>query len=365
MDKDKRKAVNDLIKNFMKDKDPTKVKIGILSEDETLGKIERMSTGVIGFDVLTDGGLVKGKINQIYGGENAGKTTLIFENISHNQANDNDFVAAYLSAEKTFDRDYCTARGVNPESIVLFEGETAENNTDFCIKCVDSETPISFLAVDTLQALSSKQELYKKDKTRSVEDNSIALLPRVYSQFLRMYTSQSVGKLTLLLASQVRADLNVANPAMVTKKQTGGNAIAHYNVLTVEMKRLGDTNWPVTEIPPNSFVTLLRLRKAKIMNRYSGNTIKIYFNKGSFEHKFNVIAIAKDLGVHDGKTFSYTDSTGQVIDLKYRGFNEMYNKIPDEAVNVMCGMLQKKYTDIAMSEMPIKEEPETLEATAE
>jgi recombination protein RecA len=374
---EKKKQAIKMMEKFLKDhkdEEQKKIKIGFLGDNSELGKINKLTTGLIGLDTLTDGGFIKGHINLVYGGEGAGKTTTFFEFIKACQKN-KDFLPGYVSAEKSLDRTYAQQVGVNIDELIVMEGETAENNTDFCIEATDPANGYDLLIVDTLQALSSKQELYKgsSQTVRSTEDNSMALLPRVYSQFFRMYTSKSVGSLTLLLGSQVRTDLS--NPMFAVNRQTGGNALKHYNLLTIEMKRLSDGNWPsgADNIPPNSFVVKLKLDKAKIMNRYRGNTINIYFKEGKFDHKFNLLAIAKDLGITDGKTLNWVKTTesyhnGDIHEsnevLKAKGFNDMYNnKMTSEIYTWLETQIPKVYTKQVLSYIP--EEGDTDEDSTE
>lgn len=364
---EKRKQAVKMMTKFLKDhgdEEQKKIKIGFLKDNPELGKIEKVSTGLIAFDTLTNGGIIKGHVNLIFGGEGSGKTTTFFEIIKNCQQKIKDFLPGYVSAEKSLDRDYAEQIGVVTDDLVVMEGETAENNTDFCIEASDPDNGYDLLIVDTLQALASRQELYKgkTEDIRSTEDNSMALLPRVYSQFFRMYTSKSVGSLTLLFGSQVRTDLS--NPMFAREKQTGGNALKHYNLLDVEMRRMGDGNWPggKENIPPNSFVVQLKLEKAKIMGRYRGNTIMMYFKEGKFEHKFNVVAIAKDLGLHDGKILQYDvpvpDAPKENVierlpaEFKARGFNEFYDKIPDEAVKWLAEQIPIQYTRQVLDYIP-------------
>jgi len=364
---EKRKQAIKMMTKFLKDhddEDQTKIKIGFLKDNPDLGKIEKLPTGLIAIDTLTNGGLVKGHVNLIFGGEGAGKTTTFFNIIKHCQEVIKDFLAGYVSAEKSLDREYAEQIGVDSNELIVMEGETAENNTDFCNVCADPENGYDLLIVDTLQALASKQELYKSSGAeRSTEDNSMALLPRVYSQFFRMYTSKSIGSLTLLFGSQVRTDLS--NPMFAKEKQTGGNALKHYNLLDIEMKRVADSNWPTgaDDVPPNSFVVRLKLEKAKIMGRYRGNTIDMYFKEGKFEHKFNVVAISKKLGLHDGKSLKYPkvyeSSHGYQActeEFKAKGFNDFYNKIPDEAVEYLAKRIPEEYTKQVLDYIPAEGE---------
>ena len=82
----------------------------------------------------------------------------------------------------------------------------------------------------------------------------------------------------------------------------------------------------------------------------------MYFKEGKFEEKFNVLAIAKDLGLYDGKTLIYeTDepladsaSKTKLVEIKARGFTDMYNKIPDEAIAWLKTRLNDAYTKQVM-----------------
>lgn len=368
LSEEKKKSVIKKIDNFMKkftDKKGTikhGIKIGFMGEDHNIGKIEKLPTGIIGFDILTGGGWVKGKINQLWGPPGCGKSTTMLTSIAHSQKHQEDFLGSYLNNEKTLDRDYAEYLGVNLEELLIAEMTTTEESADFVNLLADPDTGVDFVAFDTIQALAPDGELQTSaGKEKSVSDNTMALMPRAWSQFLRMYTSKNLG-MTLILGSQVRMDLG---GFMASLKETGGNAIKHYNILTVQMTKLSTStaNWPWTisskaDIPPKSFPVKLRIKKAKMMDRYEGNEITIYFYHGKLDHKFNVLAIAKDLGLHDGKILKYhlknvsldeaiasnSDWQEEEQEFKAKGFKDMYNRVPDEAVTWLESQLMDTYT---------------------
>lgn len=379
LSKDKKKALQKLRDSFIKDNklDPENTKMGFLDENENIGKIERLPTGIIGFDVLSNGGWVKNKINQLVGGESVGKTTKLLKSIAHWQETIKDFMAAYIPAEKSFDREWAMKQGCAEDATWVYEPRTAEENLDFVMKCAADDSGVDCLIIDTLQALASSKEVYKgkkadgspSEKERSVNDDTMALLPRLYSQFLRMYTSKAQDTLTLILASQVRTD--ITSMARDKDKETGGNALRHYNVLNVKMTRKGDSAFPIKEgekAPPNSYAVQLTITKSKVKDRYRGNKLLIYFYHGSFDHRFNVICIARDLGLWDGKTLEYetdglTDSASETIkkEFKARGLKDAIEKMPDEAVAYLESKLQDAYTKIVMNYVPEPEDEEESE----
>lgn len=379
LSEEKKKAVRGKIKAFLDKHSEGRGKnkvvkpglsIGFMSEDEKIGDIERLPTGILGLDILTGGGWAKGKINQVWGAEGVGKSTVMLLSIAHAQKTVDDFLAAYLNNERTLDRTYADALGVNFDELLVAETSTTEEAGDLVNDLADPATGVDFIAFDTIQALSPEGEIVTSaGKEKSLADNTMALMPRAWSQFLRMYTSKNLG-MTLLLGSQVRMDLSSNKP---TAKETGGNAIKHYNLLTVSMKKLSITsNWPYTvtyqTAPPNSYPVMMKIEKAKLRGRYSGCKLMMYYYRGSFERKFNVLAIAKDLGLHDGKLLKYyvpaKNDTPEVEipdieqEFKARGFNDMYKRVPDEAIDWLETQLMGAYDKQVMLEEPEPDEDE-------
>ncbi len=350
MDETKKNKILSGTKKFLKKyklEEIEGVKIGFMDKDDSIGKMEAIKTGVIPLDLAT-GGLYKGMINVWYGSKDSCKSTAVRDAMA--TIAQGDTYAGYMNQEKTLDRTYWENGGVNQGNVEFLEFITNEQALDYAISCASREVPLDLLAIDTVQALASEKEIHKKgsDAVKSVKDDNIALIPRVYSQFLRTYTSLSCGKLTLLLISQVRT--TGIGSLRVFDDMTGGNAIKHYNVVTLRMERAAQSNWPDQakvdgKLPPNSFPIRFTVDKIKALGRYSKIKLIGYFYKGKFDKKFNTIYIGKDIGVHDGKSFSYPDPKDpeKLIDLKYRGANEMFNKIPDKAVIYMESLLEPTF----------------------
>jgi len=337
LSKEKKKQILEKIEKFKGQFDlDESTKISFMDEDITIGQIDRLKSGVVPFDILTGGGWAKGRINEVYGPAGVGKTTLMLNTIGHNQKI-SDFLATYLNNERTLDRARAEDLGVKLSELVVGEFKTNEQAADFCNSITDEDSGVDCAAFDTIQALSSEGELVKKDKDKSVSDNTMALLPRVWSQFLRMYTSKSIGKMTLILGSQVRMNLG---SFIVKEMPTGGNAIKHYNMLNVELSKAGAKYWPETEIPFKSFPVRMKIIKSKLFNRYEGNEIIGYFYKGSFDRKFNIIAMGKDYDVHNNKSYSYIpkkkdkDESKKVTET-FKGLSDMYERITEEALIAM------------------------------
>jgi len=349
---EKKRKIKSANKAFLKKfklEDNPSVKIGILSENKDIGNIEQFKTGNVAVDTLT-GGFFLGLINVIYGGPGSSKSTTIRDMIAYIQK-EHDAIPLYMNQEKTMDREYWEAGGVDISKLEVAEFETTEQSLDMCNKAATGEHPVDLLVIDTLQALSPEGELYKGKDAKSTSDNTMALLPRLYSQFLRMYTSCNTG-LTTILVSQIRTA--GIGSGMAFDGMTGGNAIKHYCHMILKMTKSDSTTaWPysVTKLPPNSFVINYKIDRIKGASRYKGLTIRGYFYKGKLDRRFNIIAIGKDLGLHDGKTFSYPDANGDMIEYKARGLKEMIESetrgLPPIAVDYLETLLEPTFLEIA------------------
>jgi len=361
--KRKIKAANKKFIKKYKLEDNPNVKIGILSENEDIGVVEQFKTGNIAYDILT-GGNFKGLVNVVYGGPGVGKSTAMRDMIAYTQK-EYDAFGLYMNQEKTMDRNYWEERGVNFDQLQVAEFETVEQSLDMCNRCATGEVPVDILVIDTLQALAPEGELYKGKDTKSVSDNTMALIPRLYSQFFRMYTSLNTG-LSIVLVSQIRTA--GIGGGMPFDGMTGGNAIKHYCNLIVRMNKSESlTQWPysVAALPPHSYVVTYKIDKIKGANRYKGLKLKGYFVKGQFEKRFNIIAIAKDLGLHDGKTLQYPnpEKPDEMIDYSARGLNEMINggdkrRLPKEAVDYLETLLEPTFLEIANKDIAPDEDDE-------
>jgi RecA/RadA recombinase len=291
---EKKRKIKSANKSFLKKhklEDNPNVKIGILSENEDMGNIEQFKTGNVAVDVLT-GGFFLGLINVIYGGPGSSKSTTIRDMVSFTQK-EYDAVTLYMNQEKTMDRNYWEQGGVDISMLEVGEFETTEQSLDLCNKAATGEHPVDMLVIDTLQALSPEGELYKGKDQKSTSDNTMALLPRLYSQFLRMYTSCNTG-LTTILVSQIRTA--GIGGGMAFDGMTGGNAIKHYCHMILKMTKSDSaTAWPYSlpKLPPNSFVVNYKNDRIKEASRYKGLTIRGYFYKGKLDRRFNIIALVR------------------------------------------------------------------------
>jgi len=204
---------------------------------------ERISFGVEHLDKFTGGGLVRGNFAIAWGGESCGKSTLAYYTIA--DAQKKGLTCAYFDLEHTFNVTRAKKMGIDLDTLVLVEEvNTAEEAMDAMI-LLCKEKVIDVAIVDSIQAMSPKGE--QETKTgggKSVEDDTMALLARKMGQFLRMskdYVYQA--NIAVLLIGQIRTGGIGGFAPRATL--TGGNALKHFSMLTLFMRRGQKAEAPV------------------------------------------------------------------------------------------------------------------------
>ena len=183
-------------------------------------KQEVISTGSIALDAaLGIGGIVKGRIYELYGPHSSGKTTLAISIIKEVQKAGG--LAAFVDAEHTLDKDLLRKMGVDLSKIVIMRGYTGEENLDLA-KALISTGEFDLCVIDSISALQPAAEA----KLTSFGDQTIGLHPRLMSRMCRDLTPKvSRTKTALLLINQIRSNIGgYGNP----ETTSGGNALQHH-----------------------------------------------------------------------------------------------------------------------------------------
>lgn len=191
--------------------------------------VDVIPSGSLALDLaLGVGGLPRGRIIEIFGGESSGKTTVALHALAEAQRLGG--VAAFIDAEHALDPDYAGRLGVKVEEIFLSQPDTGEQALDIVESLVRSGG-IDLIVVDSVAALVPRAEIEGE-----MGDRHVALQARLMSQALRKLTALvSKVNTTVIFLNQIRMKIGImfGNP----ETTPGGNALKFYSSVRVELRR--------------------------------------------------------------------------------------------------------------------------------
>jgi recombination protein RecA len=200
--------------------------------DVTPLNIDRISTGIMTLDEKIGGGIPRGRITEIYGTEAGGKTTLALQTTA--QAQKAGLTVAYLDMEQTLDPEYMEALGVDWDSLILSQPDTAEQVFE-AMDVLASTGEVGLIVIDSVAAMKSRQE-FEGD----YGDANVGAIARVMSQGLRKLNPLlSPSNTAIIFINQLRAQIGVYSPQGAPPPiPTGGNALKFYASLRLDVRRI-------------------------------------------------------------------------------------------------------------------------------
>ncbi|MGA2183700.1 MAG: recombinase RecA [Bryobacteraceae bacterium] len=201
-----------------------------LGSKEAIVPVSVISSGSISLDyALGVGGFPRGRINEIFGPESSGKTTVALQVIASAQKAGG--VAAFIDVEHALDPKYAGKLGVDVDNLLVSQPDYAEQALEITNALIASGA-IDVLVVDSVAALVPKAEL-----DGEMGDSHMGVQARLMSQAMRKLTGVvSRSNTCLIFINQIREKIGVmfGNP----ETTTGGRALKFYSSIRADIRRI-------------------------------------------------------------------------------------------------------------------------------
>ena len=290
-------AINPETLNLDKDKlAALEIALGRIEKDHGKGAVMRgddqvahlitnaIPTGSLSLDLaLGVGGLPRGRVTEIYGGESAGKSTLAIHIMSETQKQGG--LAAYIDAEHALDPQYAANCGLDLDNLLISQPDSAEQALDITEKLVSSGA-VDSVVIDSVAALVPQAEI-----EGDMGDVHVGMQARLMSQALRKLTATiNRSRTAVVFINQIREKIGVSYGS--PEVTPGGRALKFYSSVRIDLRR-SESLKQGSEIIGNR--VRARIVKNKVAAPFRVAEFDIMFNQG-----ISKMGDLLDIGVNQG-----------------------------------------------------------------
>jgi recombination protein RecA len=246
-----------------------------------------VSTGSVALDyALRIGGFQLGRIYEILGPKDSGKSTLGIAAIIEYLKRFGERGACYVNMENTFDPRRATAMGLDCSDAAIKSGrwapllpqsseEASDMARDYCMSGA-----YSIIVVDSIGAMESARVL---DKTAEKAADAVGRNAKIITQMTKaLSTHARLNDCTVLLINQPRANIG----GMGGDISAGPKAMQHSTTAKIEMKALGSReDGDIRSLKmegdkdPVDVSIRSRMRVTRLKNGIAGRVAEAYINR--------------------------------------------------------------------------------------
>lgn len=262
--------------------------------------VEAVPTGCFALDeMLSCGGIPRGRILEIFGEASQGKSTLC--TFIAGQVQKSGGKVALIDAECAFDKGFAETLGLDVDKLLLSQPDTLEEAADV-VRALADTNAVDLCIVDSVAALTPRVELEGEEMLK----DTMALQARLLSKALRILTGPiSRSKMTVIFINQTRTNLAVTWGSKETT--SGGKALRFYSSIRIKVSSGDKIEGTNKEQIGRTLV--LSCVKNKCGTPYKVAKIDLYFAKG-----IDLVADTLDYAIGSGiitvtgHTYSYGDT---------------------------------------------------------
>jgi recombination protein RecA len=200
-------------------------------------KYDVIPTGSIALDyALGCGGWIKGRIFELWGPEQLGKSTEMLVSIAEAQRLSPDKMQGWIDVEKTWDPRWAELHGVDLDRVLLAQPDSAEDVADMAKEMVTSGL-IDMLTLDSIGAMISRAE-----KEKDAGEATVAIVAKIVTRMTKLMAAEAPRYgVAVGVINQVRANISASGPRASQITRPGGFGLGHVTTHRCKVRRGADT----------------------------------------------------------------------------------------------------------------------------